>query len=226
MSHGLIPIFILPKVPYFLNNFRGNYPVENPAFHTYNKLMPKLLSGLLGFIWDIAEVVFLAFGMYLLLNYFVFNLHNVDGDSMLPTLRDKEYLITNKIANRAGYERGDIVIFKYPKMPSKEFVKRLIGLPGEKIKIQNSKVTIYNNEHPDGFILNELYLSEDILTTQNTFLKEGVVLEIPPNNFFVMGDNRGVSSDSRQWGFVPRKNMVGRAELVIWPVTRFVVLNN
>jgi len=213
-------------VPYFLNNFRGNYPVENPAFHTYNKLMPKLLSGLLGFIWDIAEVVFLAFGMYLLLNYFVFNLHNVDGDSMLPTLRDKEYLITNKIANRAGYERGDIVIFKYPKMPSKEFVKRLIGLPGEKIKIQNSKVTIYNNEHPDGFILNELYLSEDILTTQNTFLKEGVVLEIPPNNFFVMGDNRGVSSDSRQWGFVPRKNMVGRAELVIWPVTRFVVLNN
>jgi len=213
-------------VPYFLNNFRGNYPVENPAFHTYNKLMPKLLSGLLGFIWDIAEVVFLAFGMYLLLNYFVFNLHNVDGDSMLPTLRDKEYLITNKIANRAGYERGDIVIFKYPKMPSKEFVKRLIGLPGEKIKIQNSKVTIYDNEHPDGFILNELYLSEDILTTQNTFLKEGVVLEIPPNNFFVMGDNRGVSSDSRQWGFVPRKNMVGRAELVIWPVTRFVVLNN
>ena len=110
--------------------------------------MPKILSQFFNFILDIAEVVFLAFGLYLLLNWFVFNLHNVDGDSMLPTLHNKEYLITNKIANRTGYKRGDIVIFKYPNMPSKEFVKRLVGLPGEKIQIKNSQVIIYNSELP------------------------------------------------------------------------------
>jgi len=183
--------------------------------------MPKILSQIFNFILDIAEVVFLAFGLYLLLNWFVFNLHNVDGDSMLPTLHNKEYLITNKIANRTGYKRGDIVIFKYPNMPSKEFVKRLIGLPGEKIQIKNSQVIIYNSEYPESFVLNEPYLSEGMLTTQNSFLKEGIIMEIPDDSFFVMGDNREVSSDSRQWGFVPRKNMVGTAVLRIWPVTEF-----
>lgn len=186
--------------------------------------MPRILSSVFNFLLDIAEVIFLAFGLYLLLNYFVFNLHNVDGDSMLPTLHDKEYLITNKIANRVGYKRGDIVIFKYPKMPSKEFVKRLIGLPGEKIQIKNSKVLIYNNAHPEGFILNEPYLAKDTQTTQNSFLKEGIITEIPPDNFFVMGDNREISSDSRQWGLVPRKNMVGTAILRIWPVPTFGIL--
>lgn len=183
--------------------------------------MPKILSNFLSFLLDIAEVVFLAFGLYLLLNWFVFNLHNVDGDSMLPTLHNKEYLITNKIVNRIGYKRGDIVIFKYPKMPSKEFVKRLIGFPKEKIQIINSKVIIYNNEFPEGFTLKEDYLAKNTLTTQNTFLKEGVIMEIPENNFFVMGDNREVSSDSRQWGFVPKENMVGQAVLRIWPVRDF-----
>ncbi|MFH1565804.1 MAG: signal peptidase I [bacterium] len=183
--------------------------------------MPKILSNFLSFLLDIAEVVFLAFGLYLLLNWFVFNLHNVDGDSMLPTLHNKEYLITNKIVNRTGYKRGDIIIFKYPKMPSKEFVKRLIGFPKEKIQIINSKVIIYNDEFPEGFTLKEDYLAKDTLTTQNTFLKEGVIMEIPENNFFVMGDNREVSSDSRQWGFVPKENMVGQAVLRIWPVRDF-----
>jgi len=192
--------------------------------HAYNKLMPKILSTVFSFLLDIAEVIFLAFGLYLLLNYLVFNLHNVDGDSMLPTLHDKEYLITNKIANRVGYKRGDIVIFQYPNMPSKEFVKRLIGLPGEKIQIKSSKVIIYNTKHPEGFVLKETYLSEGMLTTQNSFLKEGVIMQIPDDEFFVMGDNRGVSSDSRQWGFVPRKNMVGTAIIRIWPISNFGIL--
>ena len=188
--------------------------------------MPKFLSGIFNFILDIAEVVFLAFGLYLLLNWFVFNLHNVDGDSMLPTLHNKEYLITNKIANRTGYKRGDIVIFKYPKMPSKEFVKRLIGLPGEKIQIKNSAVIIYNSEYPEGFTLKENYLSEGTKTEQRNSLKEGVTIEIPSDNFFVMGDNREVSSDSRQWGFVSRKNMVGTAVARIWPPSNFGIFRN
>jgi len=186
--------------------------------------MPKFLSSLAEFFIDIAEVVFLAFGMYLLLNYFVFQLHKVEGDSMYPTLSDKEYLLTDKLANRSGYKRGDIVIFQYPKSPDKDFVKRLIGLPGEKIEILNSQVIIFNQGNPNGFVLKEPYLQKDVLTYPKSFLKEGETLQIPDDSYFVMGDNREVSSDSRQWGFVPKKYMVGRAWARIWPIQEFSLI--
>jgi len=181
-------------------------------------------SGILNFFLDIAEVVLLAFLMYLALNYFVFDLHKVDGDSMLPNLHDSEYLITSKISSKDSYKRGDILIFQYPKNPKKDFVKRLIAFPGEKIQIINSKVIIYNNENPNGFTLEELYLSKSTITDQKAFLREGIVMEIPENEYFVMGDNRTVSSDSRQWGFVPKKNIIGKASTRIWPISAFSIL--
>jgi len=115
-------------------------------------------------------------------------------------------------------KRGDAVIFRYPGNPSVNYIKRIIALPGEKIKIDNNKVTIINATHPGGVVLDETYLKNPITVGPDNGPFEKTLGE---NEYFVMGDNREHSSDSREWGVLPKANIIGRAWLTIIPLDRF-----
>jgi len=133
----------------------------------------------------------------------------VNGSSMVPTFEDGDYLIVDEISYRFNDpERGDVVVFRYPNDPSKFFIKRIIGLPGETLKIVGSKVSIRHNKTED----EELYESYVVYPAQNN-----IEITLNDDEFFVMGDNRAQSSDSRSWGPMPKKFLVGRALIRLLP---------
>ncbi len=136
----------------------------------------------------------------------------VSGSSMFPTFHDGEYLIIDELSYNLGEpHRQDVVVFRYPKNPKKYFIKRVIGLPNETIIIKDGKITIKNSEFPEGFQLEENYINEPFGTTGTYTNGE--------DEYFVMGDNRNFSSDSRAWGQLPAKLMVGRAYLRLLPIS-------
>jgi signal peptidase I len=168
-----------------------------------------------GFFLDILEVVVLAFALFLFSYLLLFQPHKIDGNSMEPNFHDKEYLLTNKFQYKILKEdpkRGDVVVFVPPVERDKEYIKRVIGLPGETVRLQEGKVLI------DGERLEEPYLSPNTSTGGGFFLQDGQEVAVPPGEFFVLGDNRPNSSDSRYWGFVPMKDLIGRAWFVYWPL--------
>ncbi len=135
----------------------------------------------------------------------------VSGASMEDTFHSGEYLIVDQLTYHFEQpERGDVIIFRYPKDPSKFFIKRLIGLPGDTVTISGSTVTITNEANPSGFILEEPYIKS---MRQGTTLTE----ELGEREYFVMGDNRDQSSDSRVWGVLQEERIVGRAFLRLFP---------
>ena len=136
----------------------------------------------------------------------------VSGDSMDDTFENGQYLIINELSYELGSpSRGDVMIFKYPLNPSEYFIKRVIGLPGETVVVHNNTVTIKNVTNPNGFVLSEPYAKGE------TFGEETITLS--PNQYFVMGDNRMVSSDSRLWGPVPSNDIVGTPILRLLPLS-------
>lgn len=145
----------------------------------------------------------------------------VQGASMIPTFHNADYLIVDEL----NYEvrepkRGDVVIFRYPHDPSKFYIKRIIGLPSEKIRIENNKVIIARGDNPSGTkILDEKYLSGSALNFNGD-----LSASLAANEYFVMGDNRGQSSDSRSWGPLNRKFIVGKAWLRLWPINKIEYL--
>jgi signal peptidase I len=133
----------------------------------------------------------------------------VDGLSMYPTFDNGEYLIIDELSYRFSEpERGEVLVFKYPKDPSKYFIKRIIGLPGETISIADGKVSVKSDAHPEGITLDEPYVKMEKSDTLSYELGEG--------EYYVMGDNRLQSADSRLWGSVPKENLIGR------PFLRFI----
>jgi signal peptidase I len=156
---------------------------------------------------DTLEVAIITTLIFLLARVFVQN-YQVDGPSMTPTLLNSQYILVNK----ADYylhapQRGDVIVFRYPRDPSRDFVKRVIGVPGDTVKITASGVVSV-----DGVQLSEPY-TNDLL---NYYGAESWTLTA--GQYFVLGDNRGDSSDSRDWGPVPQADIIGKAELVYWPV--------
>ncbi len=140
---------------------------------------------------------------------------------MMTTLRDGELILTNKIEYRTSQPtRGDVITFKSPQDPKKDFIKRIIGLPGEKVEVANNQIKVYNKQHPDGFILDEVYLDVDQVTEGSTVFREGVAVEIPSEEYMVMGDNRLNSFDSRAWGTLKKDAIIGKAWFVYWPLNR------
>jgi signal peptidase I len=135
----------------------------------------------------------------------------VSGASMKETFHNGEYLIVDQISYHLNSpERGDVVIFRYPKDPSKFFIKRIIGVPGDTITIEGNTVNIINETNPNGFILNEPYIKS---------MKPNVTIteELGEREYFVMGDNRDESSDSRVWGVLQEERIIGRAFLRLYP---------
>lgn len=142
----------------------------------------------------------------------------VSGESMVDTFQSGEYLIVDQVTYYFEQpKRGEVIIFRYPRDPSKFFIKRVIGLPGETVQITDGTVVIFNEENPNGFALNEPYIEP--------------MPEAPPltetlgdREFFVMGDNRSRSSDSRAWGVLQEERIIGRALLRLFPPSNLAFL--
>lgn len=162
--------------------------------------------------WVLFIFLFLFFGLSIglasimtLVYLFVAQPHKVSGQAMAPNYQDGQYFITSKLAYRSeNPQHGDVIVLKNPKNEAQDFLKRVVGLPGEQVKIQDCKVYI------NGSALDEPYLPQNTCTRAGDFLQGGASVIVPADNYFVMGDNRDHSSDSRMWGFVPRKNIIGK----------------
>ena len=138
----------------------------------------------------------------------------VDGASMDPTFETGDYLIVDELTYHFKTpERGSVLIFKYPQDPRKSFIKRVIGLPDETVLISNGEVTIVNTQYPGGFVLEEPYVELS--------KKDSLNYVLGPSEYFVLGDNRSSSADSRVWGPVPEKNIVGRPIIRFFPPALF-----
>ncbi len=170
-------------------------------------------SGFMEFARFISTVVVIV----VVVRVFIAQPFIVSGASMVPTFHDSDYLIVDQLSYRfIEPARGDVLIFKPPQNKSVYFIKRIIGIPGDTININNGVVTLSNKEHPEGVVLNEPYISKD--TTSGHYN-----ISVTEGNYFVMGDNRPASYDSRGWGLLPKKNITGRAFLRLFPVTKMSV---
>ncbi len=159
-------------------------------------------------IRELLETVISAGIIAFIIITFIGQVTVVRGASMEPTLHDNERLIANKISYRFETpERGEIIIFKPPLEIKRNYIKRIIGVPGDKIEITEGEIYLNDKKLEEPYVKNRSY--ENMPPTI-----------VPDNSFFVLGDNRPNSSDSRYWGFVPRKNVVGRAWVVFWPLNK------
>jgi signal peptidase I len=181
------------------------------------------------FIKETAYIVVVSLVIILPIRAFVAQPYIVSGDSMDNTFQNGNYLIINEISYRFSEpKRGDVIVFKVPpsglelqKLPSTKtvyYIKRIIGLPGDTVEINGDEVKIYNNEYPSGKVLSEPYINiNKSVFSPFTEIKQKVVLK--DGEYYVMGDNRHNSSDSRLWGTLPRANIVGKSFLRLFPFT-------
>lgn len=185
--------------------------------------VPLYIKSGWSFLVEVTKVVLISLAIIIPVRYFLFQPFYVKGASMEPTFFDNEYLIINEIEYRLQQpERGDIVVLKYPKDPSQYFIKRVVGLPGETIEIKNGDVYIINAENPEGFQLKEdQYLSDDVDTQGSSSFT------LSSDQYFVLGDNRTASLDSRSpsLGPVSRKYIIGKAWVRVWPLDRLTVFS-
>jgi signal peptidase I len=172
-----------------------------------------MLNRLGAFFLDVLEVVVGAIALFLFIYLLVMQPHKIKGSSMYPNFQDGEYLLTDKISYRFGTpKRGDVIVFDAPVAEGEEYIKRIIGLPGETVSVRNGNVYVNNQQ------LDEKYLPSGLQTQGNMFLQDGQTTTVPTGEYFVMGDNRANSSDSRVWGFVTTKEITGKAWFVYWPL--------
>ncbi len=196
-------------------------PEPAPAHNLSYPIAEHPISHFLRFMYEIIKTVVVVLVVALIIRYFLVQPFIVDGSSMEPTFHNHEYLIVEKVNYTVHTPaRGDIIVFKYPLNPSLNYVKRVIGVPGDRVTIGDGKVTVYNNSYPNGLQLREPYLQEDQITKVNGEEKDRTWV-VDDNRYFVMGDNRDHSDDSRSWGLVPKENIVGRAWMTIYPVYDF-----
>lgn len=166
-------------------------------------------------IWEILEVVLIALATVFLIRIFVAQPFLVSGASMEPNFSNGNYLVVDEITYRfRDPGRGEVVVFRYPRDPSIFFIKRIIGLPGERIVIKDGEIKVFNFENETGFMLQEDYLPSGLKTIGD------LDITLAKDKYLVLGDNRYQSFDSRNWGAVSRKDIIGVARLRILPVSK------
>lgn len=184
---------------------------KNPPMKSIGRLVASFFDFMQGI------VVFLA--MLVMVYLFLFSPQEINGSSMYPTFVHKELLITNKIVYKLHPpKRGDVVIFKSPLNKEIDYIKRVIALPGETLMLKNSTYYI------DGAPLEEPYIGADVRTEGGSFLHEGEETVIPDGMYFVSGDNRPGSSDSREFGPIPIEDFIGQGLFRYWPANKFWVI--
>lgn len=169
----------------------------------------------LAFVWETIKVVVISLAIILPIRYYLVQPFFVKGASMEPNFEDGDYILVDELSFRfREAERGEVIIFRFPQQPSQFFIKRVVGLPEETVQIKDNKVTVFNEKNPQGFVLKEPYLAPEQKTLGTLTVK------LDNNEYFVLGDNRLQSSDSRRWGPVNKELIMGRAFLRPWPFTR------
>ena len=161
---------------------------------------------------EIIETLALTLIIFVVIHFTVQN-YMVDGTSMQPGLQNNQYVLVNKLAYLFhAPERGDVIVFHWPVDTNKDLIKRVIGLPGDVIVINRTQVQV------NGVLLSEPYIAAPANPLGNRWV-------VPPDDYFVMGDNRQVSDDSRDWGFVPKSYIIGKAVFVYWPINNWQFIN-
>lgn len=186
------------------NNTQENNVQPEPKKESTTK---KVFS----FVWELVKIALIALVIVAPIRYFLFQPFIVKGESMVPNFQSGDYLIVDEISYRFSEpERGDVIVFNYPKDRSQRFIKRIIGLPGEAVSILNGEVQIIKDNEVN--VLTEEYLPDDLKTYGE------VNVALSNDEYFVLGDNREYSYDSRAWGVVPKSDIIGKAFLRIFPV--------
>lgn len=188
------------------------------------------------FIQEVVSVVALSLAIVVPIRVFIAQPFVVSGESMYQTFNDGNYLIVDELSYKFSTpQRGDVIVFKVPpkglelsnynKDRTIYFIKRIIGLPGETVEVKGDEVKIYNTSNQDGFVLEEPYAFLDKISPNSmVFSNIEKTIELGKDEYFVMGDNRYNSSDSRFWGTLPRKNIKGKAFLRLFPVNNISIL--
>lgn len=174
------------------------------------------------FVWEMLKIALISGAIIIPVRYFLIQPFFVKGASMEPNFHDREYLIIDEISYRFDEPvRGQVVVFRYPRNPQEYFIKRIIGLPGEEVQIKDGEVIIYNKENPEGFILAEPYLSSENIT----FNQDEDRVLIGDDEYYVLGDNRGASKDSRYFGPVNQSFVIGKVLFRGWPINKAQIFN-
>lgn len=168
------------------------------------------------FFLDFLETIVVSLAIFAVVYIFLFQPHQVDGHSMDPNFANGEYILTDKISYRIHPpKRGDVVVFHSPQDEKVDFIKRIIGIPGDMIKVVGGYAYL------NGVKLQEEYINDPGQVLAGKFMTESTVVDVPAGQYFVMGDNRLHSSDSREWGLVTTNEIVGRAFFRYWPISEF-----
>ena len=177
------------------------------------------MKGLLQFAFEVTKVVVIALVIVVPLRVFIFQPFLVRGDSMVPTYHNGDYLIVDQISYRFNDpERGDVIVLKFPFDPSQRFIKRIAGLPGESVEVKDGKVVVYgvNEEGKEARVLDESgYLPSDLQTPGS------LRLDLKEKEYFVLGDNRPFSSDSRKWGVLSEDLIIGKVLVNVFSLEAF-----
>lgn len=201
-----------------------------------NETDEEVYYGVGSFLWEVVKVFFWALIIIVPIRIFLFQPFFVQGASMEPNFKDGDYLIINELGYKQTsadingkhlftvgsfkeLSRGDVVVFRYPRDPKQFFIKRVIGLPGENVKVEAGNVTIFNNQNPEGLVLDEhSYLPAGLITNGT------VTTTLKADEYFVLGDNRQFSHDSRAWGVLPESDVVGKVLIRAWPISKAEIL--
>lgn len=186
------------------------------GFYIFYRVM-RILRAIGSFFLDIIETVVIALSIFLVVYLFLMQPHQVNGQSMVPNFQDGEYVLTDKISYRIGTpKRGDVIVFHAPPAANCpegtgcDFIKRILGLPGDQVAVRDNGIWV------NGQKLNEPYIPENFETLPGAATRDQVII-LGPGEYFVSGDNRPYSSDSRAWGAITSGDIVGRAFFRYWP---------
>lgn len=184
-------------------------------------------------LWEWVESIVIALFLALLIRQFVVQAFKIPTGSMRPTLMEGDRILVNKFIFGAKVpfidfylpalrkpRRGDVIVFIFPEDPKKDFIKRLIALPGETTEIKDGSIYINGSLNKEPRLYNRYYYNRQ----ESNFAKAGQVIKVPEGSYYVLGDNSASSQDSRYWGFVPKKNILGKAILVYWPLNRIRII--
>lgn len=185
-----------------------------------------------GQVREWAETIIIAVILALFIRTFIIQAFKIPSGSMIPTFEIGDRIFVNKFLYGAKVpftdfrfpavrqpKRGDIIVFISPETPKKDFVKRLIAVPGERVEIRDGKIFV------DGKQAEEPSIRANYYYNAGDFGKEGTAVEVPKDSYFALGDNSSSSRDSRYWGFVPKKNLLGKVILIYWPLHRMKITN-
>ncbi len=185
------------------------------------KVVVRIVKKVVSLLYEMVEVFVVSASIFVVVYLFLMQPHQVKGSSMFPTFKDGEYVLTDKVTYRTRKPMyGDVIVFKAPINENFDFIKRVIGLPGDRISVAGGKVVVNGNH------LSESYLPPEYTTAPGQFLQAGAEYVVPQGSVFAMGDNRDHSSDSRDWGPVPDQNIIGRAFFRYWPANKVGIIVN